>query len=149
MADEFDLELADEQDINNDKVEKRIKNLSQKVELTAKERDELAEAKRLKEEENLSLTKERDFYKDFNASSSKYPGAHEYQDSILEKVKAGYSVEDATVSVLVKEGKLNAQIQEPEAPSAAGGSASNSFSGEKKESTQEELRSALLQKLGS
>lgn len=145
MADEdLDLELEEE---NINKVEKRIKTLSEKVKLTSEERDELAKAKETLEGEKTSLSKERDFYKGFNQISTKYPGASEYQDKILEKVNAGYDVEDATISILAKEGKFTPAETRTETENAAGGSASTTInSGDKnpQEMTQDERRAKLL-----
>lgn len=147
MAEELELNLEENENIN--RAEERIKNLSSKVKLTAQERDELAAAKADLEQRASSLEKERDFFREFSALSSKFPGASEYQDKILEKVNAGYSPEDAAVSVLNAEGKLMPQAKEvetvPIAP-AAGGSASTVIpSGEKTPSdmSQEERRAAL------
>src|SRR3990167_2382550 len=106
MADEeLDLELDEQENIN--KVEKRIKSLSEKVKLTSEERDELKGLNEGLTAEKHTLSKERDFYKGFNQVSAKYPGANEYQDKILEKVNQGYDVEDATISILAKECKYN------------------------------------------
>lgn len=116
----------------------RFKDLSEKVELTAKERDE-ATAKA------LAAEKEVEFYKGFSKVSSKYEGAADYQDKILEKVNSGYDLEDATISVLAKAGKLqNAPVQRQ---SPAGGSASTAIqAGDDKplgEMTRAEKRAAL------
>jgi hypothetical protein len=145
---ELDLELNDEQE-NINRVEKRIKSLSEKVELTAEERDE--KARLLQENEGkLALTsKERDFYKGFNSITTKYPGASEYQDKILEKVNAGYDVEDATISILAKEGKYTPTAPKLDKERVAGGSASTAMSGNDsktpKEMTQDERRAQLLE----
>lgn len=146
MADELELELED-----ND-VEKRIKDLSRKVKLTSEERDE---KQRLLEERDAQLgtvSKERDFFKDFSGNIAKYPQATEYQDVIKEKVMSGYTVEDATIAVLAKEGKLT-QAPTPTVPPAnpAGGSApTNVSSGEKpiEEMSRDEKRAALMEALG-
>jgi hypothetical protein len=152
MADiDFDLDEG-QQEVN--KTELRIKNLSEKVKLTSEERDELAKAKDTLEQEKASISKDLDFYKGFSALTAKYTGAAEYQDKILEKVRAGYDVEDATVSVLAKENKLNATASEPLAPkeSPAGGSATNAIKagGEKSlsEMSKEEKREALMKSEG-
>ena len=114
-------------------VKNRFEKLSEKVILTSKERDELAAAKTLLEGEKDSLAKERDFYKDFSTNVTKYPNASDYQDQILEKVKSGYSTEDAMVAVLAKEGKLNMTSAPTPTPSfqVEGGSAPTSFEGNK------------------
>jgi hypothetical protein len=106
------------------KVKNRFQELSEKVKLTSQERDELAKAKLELEADKANLSKEVSFYKDFSANVAKYPNASEYQDQILEKVKAGYSTEDAMVSVLAKEGKLTPppQVAQPKAHIEGGSS---------------------------
>ena len=125
MADELELDLNEDNQEELTRKDSRIKSLSEKVKLTSEERDALAKAK---EEETLARTsaeKERDFFKGFSQVSTKYQGATEYQDKIWEKVKAGYDMEDATVAILNKEGKLqNSPQPEVKQPLAAGGSAS-------------------------
>ena len=149
MADELDLDLSptpEEEHIN--KVEKRIKDLSEKVKLTSTERDDLAKAKDESEAKATAALKDVDFYKNFSAVSSKYAGANEYQDKIREKVNSGYTLEDATVSVLNSEGKFVPTAQAPR-ESPAGGSAVNTFNsgGEKTvgDMTQAERRAALME----
>ena len=137
-----------EEPINNP-VEKRIKDLSEKVKLTATERDELKTLNGELEGKITTANKERDFFKDFSASSARYPQATEYQDAIKEKVMSGYTVEDATVAVLAKENKLsNYTPPAPKQVSPAGGSATNNISqgGEKSlsEMNREEKRAELL-----
>jgi len=146
MADE--VEVLDENINNENKVEKRIKDLSEKVKLTAHERDELQTLKTELEGKVTTTEKERDFYKDFSASSARYPQATEYQDQIKEKVMQGYTVDDAVVAVLAKENKLsNYTPPAPKQASPAGGSATNNISqgGEKslKDMSREEKRAAL------
>lgn len=142
----IDLDTLEENIINENKVEQRIKDLSNKVKLTSQERDELSKAKELLENEKEAVSKERDFYKGFNATISKYPNAGEHQEEILNKVKSGYDIEDATISVLAKVGKFTTPPPPRESP--VGGSAVNSLpsSGTKNiaEMTREEKRSALL-----
>ena len=151
MADELDLDL-DEIDQNQErasKVEKRIKDLSEKVKLTSEERDE---QKRLLGERDVQLadtSKERDFFKNFNPLTTKYPGSADYQDKILEKVKAGYEVEDATISILAKEGKFQGTpTPPPPRENPAGGSAVNTITGETdkplNEMSRDEKRAKLL-----
>lgn len=107
----------------------RYEKLSEKVILTSKEKEAEAEGRKKAEAERDSANKERDFYKDFSANVPKYPAASEYQDKILEKVKAGYATEDAIVSVLAKEGKLNSQPQQN--VQVEGGSAPTTHEGSK------------------
>lgn len=141
--------MAEVDDLINEpsEVEKRIKDLSGKVKLTAEERDE---QKRLLQEEqgkNAETAIERDFYKGFSASTAKYPAANEFQDEILSKVKSGYSVEDATVSVLNSKGKLMPETVERQAVS--GGSAPIVINGggtkTQFEMNQAERRAALIE----
>jgi hypothetical protein len=156
MDDELNLDL-DQIESNTEerlKVKNRFQQLSEKVILTSKERDELAEAKQVLESEKDSLSKERDFYKDFSTNVTKYPHASEYQEQILEKVKNGYSTEDAMVAVLAKEGKLTMPAEAPApSPQVEGGSSPTVISGDKSMSdmTAEEKMSALakLDKTGA
>lgn len=142
MPDE-DLIKDDEQEPvveKPDRSDNRFKDLADKVKTTAEERDaSKAEAEAAK--------KEVEFYKGFSKVSSKYEGAADYQDKILEKVNSGYDLEDATISVLAKAGKLtNAPVQRE---SPAGGSATTTMNqgGEKTiaEMTKAEKREALMQ----
>lgn len=141
MAEE-ELNL-EEEEVN--KVEKRIKSLSEKVKLTSEERDEKAKLLEQRDAQLADVSKERDFLKGFNQVSAKYQGASEYQDKIYEKVKAGYDVEDAAISILAKEGKYTPSPVERE--TAAGGSAANVVSkgGSKdlKDMSRDEMRAAL------
>lgn len=141
-------ELEDlEKDENINRTEERIKDLSSKARDAYSAKD-AAEAKAQAEvDARATAEKERDFYKDFSGLTNKYQSASEYQEQILEKVKAGYTVEDATVSVLNAEGKLSTQSPIVAPPSAAGGSASTIIpNGEKtvQDMTQAERREALL-----
>ncbi len=77
------------------------------------------------ENEKVSLAKERDFYASFSDSIAKYPSAPEYKDKIKEKVMSGYSVEDATISILHSEGKLIPTSQPIQRENVSGGSAPN------------------------
>jgi hypothetical protein len=134
MDDELNLDDLDDIQDNTEKrlkVKNRIEKLSEKVILTSKEKDELTQAKAKLEADNQTLIKERDFFKDFSASATKYPNASEYQNKIWEKVKAGYTTEDAMVSVLNAEGKLTpAPIQAPDVQ-VEGGSAPTTIEGNK------------------
>lgn len=94
----------------------RIKEVLQK----ATEANQLKD-KALKEAEEAK--REAQFYKGFNPLITKYQGAAELQDKIKEKVLAGYDIEDATVSVLNREGKLNTPTPVQEREIVAGGSA--------------------------
>ena len=101
--------------------EVRIKDLSNKVKLTSEERDDMKRQKDEAETKTAEVQKERDFYSGFADIIATQPGAKEYKDEILTKVKSGYTVEDATAAVLVKAGKYQAPKVERDNP--AGGSA--------------------------
>lgn len=141
---ELDLDKIEQDAEKQLEVKNRYKQLSEKVIQEKKEKDELASAKATLEKEKLETAKERDFYKDFSSHSSKYPHATEFQDKIWEKVKGGYSTEDAIVATLSKEGKLN-----PPAPDIAGGSAPNQIGDVKdkkiKDLTPEEKLAQLIE----
>lgn len=130
----LDLDNIEAQAEEKLKVKNRFEKLSEKVILTSKEKDEALAKAKAESEARLQAEKERDFYKDFSVNISKYPNASEYQSKILEKVKVGYSTEDAMVAVLAKEGKLTSQpVQQPQQPNiqVEGGSAANIGSGTK------------------
>lgn len=143
----LDLENLEAQAEEKLKVKNRFEKLSEKVILTSKEKEEALAKVRAEEEARLKAEKERDFYKDFSANISKYPNASGYQDKILEKVKAGYSTEDAMISVLVKEGKLTSEPAAIETPQVEGGSATTTLGGVKglDEMTPSEKLSALAE----
>ena len=153
MADEFDLDQLDTDLEKENKVEKRIKDLSEKVRLTSEERDEKEKLLKESGDKIVGLEKERDFFSSFGDSVAKYPQASEFKDAIKEKVLHGYSVEDATVSVLAKEGKLEtkAPASPPPLPreNPAGGSAINQpiVGGQKpvNQMTRDEKRAALVE----
>lgn len=137
----------------NYKVKERFGKLSEKLTLTAREKDE-AEAKvKTEADARLKAEKERDFYRGFSQVSSKYPAATEYQDQILEKVNGGYTLEDAAVSILAKEGKFggtNQPVAEFRPDNPAGGSATTAMSdtGQKsvEEMSREEVRAELMER---
>lgn len=141
--------MAEVDDLINEpsEVEKRIKNLSGKVETIAGERDTERTARQEAEAKTAEANLERDFFKGFSASTAKYPAANEFQDEILSKVKSGYSVEDATVSVLNNKGKLMPEPVERQAVS--GGSAPIVINGggtkTQFEMNQAERRAALIE----
>ena len=127
--------------------QQRIKQLSDKVELTAKERDE---AKTLREQDQkkiAELERENAFNSGFADVLGTHPVAKDHKDKIKEKVLAGYSVEDATFAVLGKAGKLG---QTPESPQVAGGSATTTAQTapkEAKDMNQAERREVLSKEL--
>ena len=142
--------MADENEIiEPSESERRIKQLSDKVRLTAEERDEKDRLLKEKGVENIELQRERDFYAGFTDVVAQNPAAKDHKDDILAKVKGGYTVEDATFAVLGKAGKLNTPAPEPESP--AGGSSApvtppQGGTGKSvQEMTQQERRTALLE----
>ncbi len=146
--DELELDLEGSEDIN--KTELRIKNLSSKVRDTSAERDAAKAQAEADAARAAAAEKERDFFKGFSAISEKFPGASEFQEQILEKVNAGYSQEDAAVSVLNANGRLQPQAPQQDVrpiSSAGGGSAATVLpdAGTKSvaEMTQAERREAL------
>lgn len=116
--DEETVDLTNDAPDDGGRPDNRIRDLSGKVKTASDERDAAkAEADAAK--------KEVEFYKGFTPLTSKYQGAAEYQDKILEKVRAGYELEDATISVMAKAGKLNSEpAPELVKDKPAGGSAS-------------------------
>lgn len=145
---ELDLDLED-QNLNNP-VQERIQKLNSKLKAQGQETASEREARIAAEARAEAAEKKADFLDAFSGLASKYPGATEHKDAIQEKVLGGYSVEDATVSVLNAEGKLMPQAEiAPQADSPLGGSAANpTFSTDQKsvnEMTREEKRAALLE----
>jgi len=135
--------------VEENKVEKRIKDLSDKVKLTSNERDELQRISAEKDTENATLKKENEFLNSFGDVLGKYSEASAYRDQIKEKVLKGYSVEDATVSTLASVGKLNTPRKEVQVEIPVGGSATTQHEtgGEKPLSqlTQSEKKAKLLE----
>lgn len=122
MADDtLDLETLDQDIENSNKVEKRIKDLSEKVRLTSEERDEQKRLLKEQMDKNSSLEKERDFLSSFGDAVAKYPKASSHKDEIKEKVLKGYSVEDAMITTLASKGEFSQKEVKVDNP--AGGSA--------------------------
>lgn len=149
MAEDLELDL-DLEDPNINRTEERIKKLSSTVRTVATERDEANAKAETEATARLAAEKERDFYASFSTNTSKFPAASEHIDAIKEKVLAGYSVEDATVSVLNAEGKLMPQAEiAPNVDSGIGGSAAtpslNTADKPVGEMSREEKRTALLE----
>ena len=149
---ELDLEQIDNEIEKDSKVEKRIKDLSEKVKLTSEERDELKVLSEEKDTKISGLEKERDFLNSFGDVLVKHPAASEFKDAIKEKVLKGYSVEDATVSTLSSEGKLipsETPKEETKPENPAGGSATTPpvSEGDKKleDMTRDEKRAKLVE----
>lgn len=146
----LDFDSIEERTQRKLKIEDRFAKLSEKVTMSTKEKEEALARLQAEIDAKSALERERDFFKDFSSQSSKYPEAINYQDKIFDKVKSGYSTEDATLAVLAKEGKFNPTI-EPKAPaqpqpSPTGGSAPTVFPEKDKEMnemTTEEKLNAL------
>lgn len=116
--------LEDEPEKKTHPIDKRITKALSDRDTALAEKEKLVKAKTDEEKKRLEAEKDRDFYKGFSTLNSKYPGASEYQDKILEKVRAGYEQEDATISILAKEGKYTPPPPpEPDKENPAGGSA--------------------------
>ena len=146
MTDDLDLEQLDKEIEGENKIEKRIKDLSEKVKLTAEERD--ATKRKIEEEmaRTANLQKEVEFLNSFGDQLSKHPEASQFRDKIKEKVLKGYSIEDATISTLATEGKS----KEPIVDNPAGGSAAvnQPLTGGQKtvsEMTRDEKRTKLIE----
>ena len=153
MTEELDLEQLDQEIDGENKVQKRIKDLSDKVRIASEERDE---QKRLLEESNkkiADLGKDNAFNAGFADILATHSAAKDHKDDIKAKVLAGYSVEDAAFAVLGKAGKLGQPqtVQTPPPPrdNPAGGSAINqpNTGGIKSvnEMTRDEKRAALVE----
>lgn len=107
--------MADEpEEIQSTPVEDRIKDLSGKVKTEAEGRTK-AEA------EATEAKKQVAFANGYIDMLGTYPAAKEFKADIEAKAMSGMSVEDATLAVLGKAGKLGAPTMEPIIP--AGGSA--------------------------
>lgn len=151
MAEEYDLDLDlnDDPQINN-RAEQRIKDLSSKVREKAQETEAERKAREEAETRAAAAEKRAEFLESFSDVAAKYPGASDFKAQIEERVQKGYTVEDATVSVLNAEGKFAGSAQEaPLVPitqdTAAGGSAVTTFGDGRSASdmTREEKRALL------
>src|SRR3990167_2021398 len=145
---ELDLEQLDNDIEKENKVEKRIKDLSEKVRLTAEERD--AGKRQLEEatSKTNNLQRERDFYASFSDVVSTNPAAKDHKEDILAKVKGGYSVEDATFAVLGKAGKLGQPQPIVDNPIGGPAAVNQPITGASKkvsEMSRDEKRNALLE----
>lgn len=147
--DENELDLNLDENINNNRTNERFTKLTEKVGTEAKARAEAEKKFADADTARIAAEKERDFYSNFADTTGQYPAAKEYKDAIKEKVLAGYTVEDATVSILAKEGKLTSYTppaQKMDSP--AGGSATTSMRNDSDKSlgemSKDEKRSELL-----
>lgn len=131
MEEELNLDVIETNAEEKLKVRNRFQQLSDKVVSASQERDEALAKAQAEAEAKSQAERERDFYKDFSVNVPRYPVAAQYQEQILEKVKAGYATEDAIVSVLNKEGKLSAPVEKPIVDRIEGGSATTVLPGDK------------------
>lgn len=148
MEDELEFEEIEEPKIN--RPDQRVKKLLSEREEAIQGKADSDKAKEEAEAKAIESQKEAEFYKDFSAQTAKYPNAPEFQDAIKEKVMAGYSVDDATVAVLAREGKFNpAPEGAVEVESPAGGSAPTAMSAAVdkplSEMTRDEKRAQLVE----
>lgn len=132
--------------------EVRIKELSNKVKLTANERDEQKKLATLLASEKEGAEKDRDFYSEFVDVVTEHPQAKDFKEQILVKVRSGYSVKDATITELVNAGKFSATVKQEAPANPAGGSANTELppqGGSKpiNEMNREEKRKALEEAL--
>lgn len=140
-------ELANENEVS--RAQSRINQLSEKVELTAKERDEKDALLKERDTKIAELERENSFSNSFADILSSHPAAKDHKEEIKAKVLSGYSTEDAALAILAKAGKLGSV--QAQSQQIAGGSASTVISqtGEKSPSdmTQAERRDALAKAL--
>ena len=147
MADDLDLEQLDNEIEKDNRVEKRIKDLSEKVRLTSEERDE---QKRLLGERDVKiaeLERENSFNSGFADVLANHSAAKDHKDDIKAKVLAGYSIEDAAFAVLGKAGKLGQPTPPPKDNPAGGSATTQPIVEEKKlnELSSKEKRDKLLE----
>ena len=131
--------------------QQRIKQLSDKVELTAKERDEVKVLREQDQKKIAELERENAFNAGFSdiLVNPATAAAREHKDEIKAKVLAGVSIEDATFAILGKAGKLG-HTPEPTAQEVAGGSATTTPQSKQKEAkdmNQTERREILEKEL--
>lgn len=98
------------------------------------------------EQEKASALKraaDAEFTASFNQLSNVYPHATEFKDKIREKVDLGYSVDDALISTLQRENKLETADQisarENKGAGMGGSAAINDLNTEKKDKTLADL----------
>lgn len=146
MADESIIEKTADQlalENNQSEAEKRIKQLSEKVRLTSEERDEQVKLVKERDDKIVTLERENTFNSGFADMLGTYSAAKDHREDIKAKVASGYTVEDATLAVLGKAGKLGGVTP----PSPAGGSAATAMASkgnkEVKDMSQAERRAEL------
>ena len=103
---------------------KRIKDLADKTTQLVREKEELAQKHEVEKAELLKAKSDAEFRANFMEMGSKYPQSKEFEADIKAKVSSGYTLEDATVSVLASKGILGtAPTRQEQISSSAGGSA--------------------------
>ena len=105
--------------------QQRITQLSEKVETTAKERDDAQKLAKDTAEKLAAMEKENTFNAGFADIIGTHPAAKDHRDEIKTKVLAGYTPQDATFAVLGAVGKLGGPPTVPTGtpPPVAGGPA--------------------------
>lgn len=152
MADEVITKTASEIEFENKQTEteKRIKQLSEKVRLTSEERDEKDKVLKERDAKIAELEQENSFSSSFSEILGTYGEAQSHREDIRAKVRSGYTVEDATLAVLAKAGKLGGNKMTA-SPQVAGGSAATTMAStgnkEVKDMTQAERRAQLQKDL--
>lgn len=109
--DDLDLDQIQDNADKTLKAKNRIHALAITAQESSKAKEAAEAAQKAAEEARALAEKERDFFKDFSKITSQHPAAAELQDKIFEKVRGGYTTEDATYAVLAKEGKLGGAQQ--------------------------------------
>ena len=132
--DNTELDKTEAEINNKNAVEERFINLNKRAK-EAEDKAQLAEKSKVEAEAKVAqMDKETSFLNSFSDVTAKFPTASEYKDKIKEKVMSGYSVDDATISILHAEGKLSST---PSLGNTAGGSAPNQITNQAQKTTKE------------
>lgn len=136
MENENELNLEELDDIQENverksKIKNRFQQLTEKLSVTTKEKEENLAKVKLAEEAKTKAERDLNFYKGFSTNLAKYPQAASYQEQIKERVDKGYDAEEAILAVLAKDGKLTASTPTQPTTQVEGGSAPTTFPGEK------------------
>lgn len=113
------------------RAEERIKQLSEKVELTSRERDEKDVSLKERDDKIATLERENAFNSGFSDIVGTHSAAKDHKDEIKAKALTGMSVEDATFAVLGKAGKLGSSVSQSMMQVAGGSAATTPTSGQK------------------
>ncbi len=131
---EEELKAAEAEINSKNAVEERFINLNKRAK-EAEEKFQIAEKAKVEAEAKVAqMDKETSFLNSFSDVTAKFPTASEFKDKIKEKVMSGYSVDDATISILHAEGKLSST---PSLGNTAGGSAPNQITNQTQKTTKE------------